>query len=601
MSNKTNAINTVKKKQNTTNNTKQQISKTINDQSKSCSAMNKDGCNLDTAKLSDLAAVAMEKTAPLLSGIKDVASSAWDKITGGLTAADSDSIMPEWMSKLGSSISNTASEFADTIADKASGAANYLSGWLDKDGAELISSAGSALSWATNKVNQVSSLAQDATNWFNGITNSLSGKDSKNKKKKSAVKSGFVASNNKQGIENGKLAVADEGINFSKLKDKAFSKFAELAGPVTNLKDAISNVKKTVTCTVQSAFKTGATVVKTIQNTVNSVVTPINNVVKTVRKYTNPNNVQAMVTGALDFLPDSVSNMIGKAAYNQAAKVNNKLAHVQSKLGGIEGLGDKIIGLMSYSEGSPELLNDAGKIILGLATGDISKKDLDQLYKAATGYCNNVAAPSYMEFGNNKLVYETLLKQAISAGSSHLVAQLANCGKYFSSESAANIASEFLNVAKTGDPVMANTMLNATNTSMVENNKNLARTLGTNLKTEYSNCTGVVLRDLLDGNMALGIDDEGTSNLTPEYDDEGQLVQVHVADINKYYREEYLRFVSKLGLTPKQLLSDDNLEGSYSAEYVTLYARQPELLRDMGMSDIKRNTVLQVYTKYTVA
>lgn len=568
--------NDIKKKQQEKQATDNKVKSTTGNYSNSCAAMNKNGCTLDTSTITNIAAVATAKAGDVLSTGKDMAANALSKLTDGLTASDSDSIMPEWMSKLGSSISDTASEFADTIADKASGAATYLTGLVDKHGDSLVSKAGSALSTATNMVNKVSGLAQDATNWFNGLTTSFSGKETTNKK--SDVKSGFVASSNKKGIDNTKLPLSELGANLSKLKNKAFKKFAELAGPVSNLKDAVSNVKKSVTCTVQSVFKTGQSIVGTISNTVQSVTSPITSAISTARNLTNPNNIQAVVNNSLDFLPKGVTNMIGKIAYNETAKLNNKIAAVQSKVNGITNLGPKVAGLLQYTEGSPELLNDAGKLLIGLATGDVTKKDLDQLYKAATGYCENVATPSYMEFGNNKLVYETLIKQALSSGSSHLLSQLANCQKYFSKETKLNIASEFFNVAKTGDVSSVETMIKATGTNLVQDNKKLLRTLGTNLIKEKSNVKAVDER-------------AGTATLADNNE---------IDDVNKYYRDMYLSVVDGLNLTPKELLSDDNLPQAYSAEYVTLYARQPELLRDMGMSDIKRNTVLQVYNHYSV-
>ena len=573
---------------------------------KSCAAMNKSGVTLDSNKLTDIAGIAMAKLGDIGEGIADTASDIWDKISDGLTAGDSDSIIPGWMSKLGSSIADTASGFADTAADIASGAANYLSGFTDKLGNGLLSAASKSISTATNMVNKVSGMAADAANWFNELTSSFTETDPK-KKKKSDVKSAFVASNNKKGVDNSKSPLADLGVNLTKLKNKAFDKFAELAGPVNNLKDAIKNVKKTVTCTVQSAFRAGTAITKSISNTVSSVLAPVKSTITTARNLTNPNNIQAMVTGALDFLPSNVSKMVGKIAYNKAAKYNTKLGMLEGKVNGIDSLGTKIQGLLKYNENSPELLNDAGKLILGLATGDVSKKDLDQLYKAATGYCNNVATPSYLEFGNNKLVYETLLKQALKSGSSHLVSQLANCGKYFSNETKKNIADEFLDTAKKGDVTALNLMLGIAGTDKVGNIKELARTLGTNLLNDTSGAKGEVIPDLVKQSpmtvSSMGLDDEPISNpnLTPVYNDEGILTHFNVADINKHYREQYLAFVAGAGMTPDQLLRDDELPSAYSAEFVTLYARQPELLKEMGMSNTKRNTILNVYTHYMQA
>lgn len=569
-------------------------------------AINKSGCTLDSSKITSTAEIALSKISENEEqAATSEAESALSKVSDGLSASDSDSIMPEWLTKLGSSVSNTASGFADTAADKASGAANYLSGIVDKHGDDITSFASKAISTATNMVNKVSGLASKATNWFNGLTESFTETDPK-KKKKSDVKSAFVASSNKKGVDNSQSPLATLGANLTKLKNKTCDKFAELAGPVDNLKKAAANVKKTVVGTVQSAFKTGAAITKTISNTVSSVLSPAKSLITTARNLTNPNNIQDTVSGALDFLPFGLGDMVGKVARNEAAKYNTKLGMLESRVNGIDSLGTKLQGLMMYNKDSPELLNDGGKLILGLATGDVSKKDLDQLYKAATGYCNNVSTPSYLEFGNNKLVYETLLKQALNSGSSSLVSQLANCGKYFSNETKKNIADEFIASAKKGDVTSLNAMVDIAGKGLVEDPKELVRTLGTNLIKETSGVSGTVTPNLVKDTptiVSMALDEPVEEpNLIPIIDETtGDIVEYEVKDINKHYRQQYLALVNDLGLTPQELLADDQLPQAYSAEYVTLYARQPELLKDMGMSDTKRNTILHVYTHYMTA
>ena len=473
----------------------------------------------------------------------------------GISAATSvGNTVKSWLG----SAKDTASEFYDTVADKASGAADWAMGLADKAGNSLSSYAGEALSWATNMTNKATEWASDATDWFNGITSSFSGGDSNTE-----VKAGFNASDNKQGIQNAKLPAADTGFDFSKLTSgTGFAKFKELAGSAKNLFTAVGNAKKKIVGMVQSASNTAATLVKTAQNTVNKVISPVTKVVNTARVLTNPNNVQALVTNSLDFLPFGLNKMVGKIAYNEAAKVSTKIGKVQTKLFGISNIGDKISGLLSYSQGSSEITNDLGKIIIGLCNGSVSADNLKTLYKNAMEVCPNVETPSFIDCGTNKLMYTTLMKQAMDYGSAHLISQLANCQSYFGTDTKRLMLDTLFDTAKAGDPTVVNAIVEGTGTGNITNARDVALALGTNLREEFS--------DL---------------------------------QLSAEYREAYKEALSKLGLTTQMVLSNGskisyNKNTVVDASTVTLLSRRPALLSALDVSDDTRNTVLNVYNTY---
>ena len=488
----------------------------------------------------------------------------------GLSAASS---VGTSISNLWSSTKSTASEFASTIADKASGAMDYVSGLTDKAGGFINEYAGSALASATNMVNKLSNKATEATEWFNGITADFTNSDNNTE-----TKTAFVASDNKDGVKNANLPAAELGIKFDKFTGNTFAKFKELAGPTNNLFTAISNAKKTVTGMVQSISKTGSAIVGSVSSTVKSVTAPISKTINTVKQLSDPNNVKASISSALDFLPFGLGDMVGKIAYNEAAKLHNKIGAVETRLNGIQGIGDKVQGLLSYANSPSEVTNDLGKIIIGLCSKDVSKKDLDTLFKAATEVCPNVATPSYMEFGNNKAVYTTLLKQAISFGSSTLISQLANCQKYFGTDTKKLITDSYLEAAKAGDPTVFNAMLDAAGVSGTKDVKKLAIALGTNLKQEVSGTKGV-------------LDGVTTVSLLDATEDEG-------VDINEYYRSEYANTLEKLQITPQELISDDITPSAISASTITLLSRKPEVLNSIGITNDTRDTVLAMYNTY---
>lgn len=486
------------------------------------------------------------------NGVVDTASSWLD--TGISAATSVGNTVKGWLG----SAKDTASEFYDTVADKASGAADWAMGLADKAGNSLSSYAGEALSWATNMTNKATEWASDATDWFNGITSSFSGGDSNTE-----VKAGFNASDNKQGIQNAKLPAADTGFDFSKLTSgTGFAKFKELAGSAKNLFTAVGNVKKKIVGMVQSASNTAATLVKTAQKTVNKVINPITKVVNTARALTNPNNVQSLVNNSLNFLPFGLNKMVGKIAYNEAAKLSTKIGKVQTRLHGISSIGDKVAGLLEYSNNSSEVTNDLGKIILGLCNGSVTSDNLKTLYKNALDICPNVETPSFIDCGTNKLMYTTLMKQAIDYGSAHLISQLLNCQSYFGTDTKKLMLDTFFDTAKAGDPTVVNAVIAGTGTGNITNAKDVALALGTNLREEAS--------DL---------------------------------QLSAQYREAYKEALDNLGLTTKMVLSDGskisyNKNTVVDAASMTLLARRPALLSALDVSDDTRNTVLNVYNTY---
>lgn len=552
-------------------------------------AINKSGTIIDssTAVANNTVAAAKTTAEKTTSALKDTflnnnTSNSTSTATNSATSAAS-GLLDEGLSaasSVGTSISSlwnstksTASEFAGTIADKASGAMDYVSGLTDKAGGFINEYAGSALATATNMVNKLSNKATEATEWFNGVTSDFIGGDNNTE-----TKTAFVASDNKNGVKNANLPAAELGIKFDNFTGNTFAKFKELAGPVNNLFTAVSNAKKTVTGMVQSISKTGSAIVGSVSTTVKSVTAPISKTINTVKQLSDPNNVRASISSALDFLPFGLGDMVGKAAYNEAAKLHNKIGVVETRLNGIQGIGDKVQGLLSYANSPSEITNDLGKIIIGLCTKDVSKNDLDTLFKTAMEVCPNVATPSYMEFGNNKLVYTTLLKQAISFGSSTLISQLANCQKYFGTDTKKLITDSYLEAAKAGDPTVFNAMLDAAGTSGTKDTKKLAIALGTNLRQESEGTKGV-------------LDGVTTVSLLDTTEDEG-------ININEYYRSEYANTLEKLQITPQELISDDITPSAISASTITLLSRKPEVLNSIGINNDTRDTVLAMYNTY---
>jgi hypothetical protein len=473
----------------------------------------------------------------------------------GISAATS---VGSTVKNLWSSAKGTATEFYDTVADKASGAASWAMGLADKAGNSLSGYASSALAWSTNMANKASEWATDATNWFNGVTASFSGGNSNTE-----VKAGHTASDNKQGIKNASLPAADTGFDFSKLTSgTGFAKFKELAGSAKNLFTAVGNAKKKIVGMVQSASNTAATLIKTAQKTVNKFINPITKAVNTARVLTNPNNVQALVTNSLNFLPFGLNKMIGKMAYNEAAKISTKIGKVQTRLHGISTVGDKVAGLLQYSQGSSEVTNDLGKIIMGLCSGSVGADDLKLLYKNALEVCPNVETPSFIDCGTNKLMYSTLMKQAMDYGSAHLISQLANCQSYFGTDTKKLMLDTFFDTAKAGDPTVVNAVIQGAGTGNITNAKDIALALGTNLREEASD------------------------------------LQLSAA-----YREAYKEALTSLGLTTQMVLSDGsqisyNKNTVVDASSVALLSRRPALLSALDVSDDTRNTVLNVYNTY---
>ena len=496
-------------------------------------------------------------------------------------------------SSLVSSITGTASKFSNTVADVASGAINSVTGIVDKVGNTIGDYINDGLSSLTNVTNKINNVASEAVGWFNDTVNSIT---SSNKNSTSVVKTAFVTSDNKQGIDNANLPASELGINLSSLSGTGINKFKELAGSANNLFDAVKNVKNTVVGGIQSVANVGKSLVTTISTTVNTALSPVKNVINTAKSIVDPNNVKSLVGSTLDFLPFGLDKTISNIAYNETARLANKISRVETKLGGILGIGDKLANLVGYSQNSNQLLNDAGKIVFGLATGNVSKTELDALYNAAMTVCPNVAGPSYVDFGDNKLLYDALMQESIEMGCANLISQLTNCGSYFDTNTKKLMEDNLVSAASTGDALVVDAILEATGTNAIANPKEYALGLGTNLKQE--NISGVTIK-------TIEKDDQG--NTTTVYSDN--------TNSNEVYLSSYVNVLGKLNITPIQLVSEeiDKTTGTlrtrnneneetpmlaYSVTNMAIMARNPTVLEGLGITEDVRNMVLAVGAKY---
>lgn len=497
-------------------------------------------------------------------------------------------------SSLFGSITGTASKFANTAADVASGAANSVSGLLDKAGNYIGNYINDGLASLTNVTNKINSVTSEALGWFNDTVNSITSSD---KNSTSTVKTAFVTSDNKQGIENANLPASELGINLSGITGSGIDKFKELSGSANNLFDAVKNVKNTVVSGIQNVSNVGKSVLSTISNTVNTALSPVKSVINTANKIVDPNNIKSLVGETLDFLPFGLDKTISNIAYNETARIANKISRVESKLGGILSIGDKLANLVGYSQNSNQLLSDAGKIIFGLATGNISKTELDNLYNAAMTVCPNVAGPSYVDFGDNKLLYDALMQESIEMGCANLISQLTNCGSYFDTNTKKLMEDNLVSAASTGDSLVVNAILEATGTNAIADPKEYALGLGTNLKQD--NISGVTIK-------------------TIEKDEQGNATTVYSDNVNsnEVYLSSYVDVLGRLNITPIELVSeeidkitgtsktkskrseDQNTELAYSVTNMAIMARNPTVLEGLGISEDVRNMVLTVGAKY---
>lgn len=575
------AQNDVKKKQQNNQQQQSQLSSLVDNYKNSAGAMNKTGTTIDTSKVSQISAVATAKNAKDaattalsnaisgnsvidISGTASTLTSTAENILGsatnlassfssaGLSAAQSVSSSVNSLFTSSKAV-GTASQFANTIADQASGAASMVTGLVDKAGNLVNSFVGDALATATNMTEKINNAVKDAREMFTESADSIGKSGTANLESKTS----FIATNNKKGISNALLPVADLGVNLSNLKNKAIDKFSELAGTVNTVTDAVNNVKSQVQGTIQNVTSTGTSILATITSPVTDTILSVKSTVEDVTDAIDPNNVKQLVQNTLGDLPFGLDDIIGTMAGEQAEKLQNKIEKVESKFSGITGISSVIANVSNYADSPSQVTDDLGKIVVGLCNGNIDKDDLDSLYKAATEICPNVSAPDYSSFGENKLAYSTLLDQAIESGCADLLRQLMNCDKYFDMDAKRLIADKLGSAARSGDPELVKTMLDATGTSSIDDPKKFALTLGTNIREESS-------------------DNEAT----------------------EAYRTTYKEILEKLNTTPKELVSDDSQEGVYSPTNMALLARKPELLNSLGIENDTRNTVLNVYTFY---
>lgn len=505
------------------------------------------------------------KISDITNGITDGINNAVNSVVGSLTDMANNAVSSALGALSGagdmfgaSKAIGTATQFAHTLADKASGAVDALNGIADKACNTISTVAGSALDNSVDMTSKVGTLAKDASEKFNEMANGIEGNSSA---KGTEVKTAFKTSANKSGVNNALLPAAELGANLTSLKDKAFSKFAELAGPVTTLKNAVSNVRNSVVGMVQGVTGIGAKLAGTINSSIHSVISPITSTISAVTSIADPNNVKNIVSATLGELPFGVDKIIGNSLSNKYSKamegVFKKVNKVESMLYGIDGVSDTIKNVLDKSATEDTIFNSAGEIITGVMSGRIDDDDFKRIYERAAEVCPNITTIDNSNYEIKKLVYNTLLQEAMNKSYANLMKQLLMCPEMVDDTTEELIASNLTTLAQNGDAISIRVATKAVDVKrFIKSEKeaaDLVRSLCTNAEFSKTN---------------------------PKINEEITKAINEVADI--------------LGVTPESLAKDDEIPEAYSPTNMAYLMRNKNVADNMKLDTDKMHDLLSV-------
>lgn len=203
---------------------------------------------------------------------------------------------------------------------------------------------------------------------------------------------------------------------------------------------------------------------------------------------------------ALSILPPSVRSAISYSAdsflINSAQSIlGDKMGSYANILGMLTGTslqGSLFNNLLSLgdSSGYPMQTDQYGKPLFG-SVGNNSSNDINALYKAAMTICSGINNPTYMNYRQNKDLYDILMMMAASMGLTDLMRQLQNCAggqaSYYDSRTTSLLQGSTRSVATQGNPYAYAALQDILGPSNVRNPKQDVIILNANMKGTPSN------------------------------------------------------------------------------------------------------------------
>lgn len=428
-------------------------------------------------------------------------------------------------------INSAASSISDTIANMANGL---------NLGANPMSVLGSDLATLTSQATQsISSIISDVNAGIGSLTSNIASAAKGPQEVADKIKS--IAADSAEALATPVAFVTKgisevvEGVNqlpelvskgsswLSDMGKDAISNISKATGinikDAGSLKDAIKNVtgeiskginqfeqlKDTVTSTIKSTVdtikETGSSLVQGVNDTINSVVSGAAGIVNSV---TGEGGLISDIIGGIGGLTDSIcaglppkyadwlssksDKFLGKLEDKAIGAVNGSIANIFNKVTGIgldkDSMGALIDGIYKHGISANGLTTSDGTSMYP-QLGDNNATTIKKLYAAAAAICPDIKVPQYVEYDNNKDLFDALLALSAQYGLSDLIAKLQQCLSgnqlYFDKRSVQILLDAMDDVCKQGNPFLFESILDTVKAKHMPKLTEKLKHLGANL------------------------------------------------------------------------------------------------------------------------
>jgi len=282
----------------------------------------------------------------------------------------------------------------------------------------------------------------------------------------------------------------------SSMSETAKNNLSKATGTDINSDSALTSAIKSVTNGFSSAVKGGSDAIKsmkekivsptvsTIKDSVSSFTNGIKNTIGDIGDTLDIGGTASALKDlnktVLDTLPSPVADMISskeddfinKTVNNVTQGKMDQISNILSALNGVKSddVLNSTLGLLSNKY--PNITDSEGLDVTKL-TGNQSMDVVERLFSAAQGICNIKSLnDTYLNYSDNKTLYDTLLDLAGQYGITQLIDDLSQCGKnssahYFDQQSIDTLRNVCKTATENGDPFTYRSAQNAAGKSNI--------------------------------------------------------------------------------------------------------------------------------------
>ena len=431
------------------------------------------------------------------SQVDKLQESITSQVNSKLGLASNSSTVSKSIQSLTDSISSPSNKLNQTVTSAASDAGNLLKGGVSSLTSSVSDFANSVFAKTTNASQALANRSQ-SQNKGEQETNSKIKSLASDSAEAISKPVAYVTKSVDDVVTGASTLSQGNGVKdgISSMSETAKNNLSKATGTDINTDSALTSAIKSVTNGFSSAVKGGSDAInsmkeKIVSPTVSTIKDNVSSftdgIKETVGSIGDTLDIGGTASGlkdlnktVLDTLPSTVADMISskeddfinKTVDSVTQGKMDQISNILSALNGVssDDVLNSTLGLLSNKY--PNITDSEGLDVTKLA-GNQSMDVVQRLFSAAQGICNiNSLNDTYLNYSDNKTLYDTLLDLAGQYGVTQLIDDLSQCGKnssahYFDQQSIDTLRNVCKTATENGDPFTYRSAQNAAGKSNI--------------------------------------------------------------------------------------------------------------------------------------